>query len=236
MNRFSEDLDFLLMRPDPGFRWGGYLASIGRDFHEEGIRVEVQDRSGTEATVKKAFIKTDSIGQILTLELPFTRHHFKKLRIRLEVDSNPPAGSHFETRYIHFPTLAAITAQKLESGFAAKSHPILCRKYTKGRDWYDFLWYVSRRIVPDFGLMANALDRQGPWAGKRIPITPAWYVENLRKKINETDWNEARNDVVRFVVSREQKSVELWSADLFLHHADRLAEYLAAPRRNLEDE
>jgi predicted nucleotidyltransferase component of viral defense system len=226
LNRFSEDLDFLLMRPDSSFRWSGYFDSIRKDFSEEGIRIEVQDRSDTEAAVKKAFIKTDSIGQILTLELPFTRHQFKKLRIKLEIDSNPPAGSHFETRYIHFPTLAAVAAQTLESGFANKSHAILCRKYTKGRDWYDFLWYIIRRVVPDYNLIANALYQQGPWAGKKIPFTTAWYVETLRKKINETDWDEARQDVVRFVVSREQESIELWNAELFLYHVDRLAEYL----------
>lgn len=158
MNRFSEDLDFLLKEPNPDFKWEPYLERIRSDCRDEGINFEIRDRSSAETAVKKAFLKTDSIGQILTLELPFSRHAARKIRIKLEVDTNPPAGSVFETRYINFPLTAAITTQTLESGFATKSHALLCREYTKGRDWYDFLWYVSRKIVPDLALLGHALD------------------------------------------------------------------------------
>ena len=114
------------------------------------------------AAVRKAFVKTDSIGSVVTLGLPFERVSSKKIRIRLEIDINPPQGSSFETSYLSFPTTAPLTTQTLPSGFGTKTHALLCRRYVKGRDWYDFLWYVARRTVPDLALLGNALLQQGP--------------------------------------------------------------------------
>jgi hypothetical protein len=121
---------------------------------------------------------------------------------------------------------AAITTQDLASGFATKSHALLCRAYTKGRDWYDFIWYVSKRVAPELRLLGNALDQLGPWAGQGVQVTPGWYVEALRARIEQIDWDSARADVARFIPSREQDSLSLWKRDLFFFHLDRLAEYL----------
>ena len=225
-SRFSEDLDFLLKKPDPGFRWNPFLERIRRDCLADGICFDVLDKTRTDTVVQKAFLKTDSIGQILTLDLPFERDRRKKIRVKLEVDANPPAGSRFESRYITFPMTAAITTQDLGSGFATKSHALLCRGYTKGRDWYDFLWYVSKKVAPELQLLANALRQQGPWAGQTLEVTAAWYLEVMRARIEEIDWEAARSDVERFVPSREHESLALWKPDLFLYQLDRLAEYL----------
>jgi hypothetical protein len=221
-SRFSEDLDFLTKRPEPDFRWTSYLDRIRSDCMADNLQFEVQDKSSVESAVRKAFLKTDSIGQILILELPFQRHQTRKIRIKLEVDTRPPEGSSFETHYINFPMTAAITTQTLESGFALKSHALLCREYTKGRDWYDFLWYVSRKVVPDLHLLGNALDQQGPWKGTKIRVTADWYFETLRTRIGEVDWETARRDVARFIPSKEQEALALWDTDLFLYHLDRL--------------
>jgi predicted nucleotidyltransferase component of viral defense system len=229
MSRFSEDLDFLLKRPDPGFEWRPYVDRVLRDGQDEGLAFEVQDKAGVRQAVKKVFLKTDSVGQILTVELPFSRHAAKKIRIKLEIDTSPPAGSSFETRYITFPATAAITCQTLQSGFALKSHALLCRGYTKGRDWYDFLWYVSKRVSPQLDLVGRALAQVGPWAGQDVEVTPEWYLGAMRNRIGEIDWEKARLDVSRFVPAGEQESIALWSHDLFLYHLDRLAGYFAAP-------
>jgi predicted nucleotidyltransferase component of viral defense system len=224
--RFSEDLDFLLKQPDADFRWGSHLERIRSDGEAEGIDVEVQDKSSSGAAVQKAFVKADPMGGSSAPQLPFPRSRARRNRIKLEVDTNPPKGSRFETRYISFPVTAAITTQGLGSGFATKSHALLCRGYTKGRDWYDFLWYVSKRVVPDLPLLGNALDQVGPWAGQALQITPDWYVEALRTRITEIDWDAARQDVTRFIPANEQDSLSLWRAEFFLFHLDRLAEYL----------
>ncbi len=225
-NRFSEDLDFLLKQPAADFRWPPYLEKVREDCRAEGIHFEIQDKSKADAAVRKAFLKTDSIGQILTVDLPFERQSSKKLRIKLEIDSNPPAGSVFETRYITFPVTTPITTQSLDSSFSTKSHALLCREYVKGRDWYDFLWYVSKKATPELTLLGNALDQQGPWAGRKIRVTVDWYLEAMRRRIEEIDWETAKNDVARFVVGREQESIASWSRELFLDQLERLADEL----------
>lgn len=226
MNRFSEDLDFVLKEPDELFKWEPYLEKIRCDCEAEGIHFEVQDRSKMETAVRKVFLKTESIGQILNLELLYARRASKKIRIKLEVDTNPPPGAIFETRYITFPVTAAVTSMTLESGFGSKSHALLCREYTKGRDWYDFLWYASRNIIPNYTLLANALNQQVPWAGQMLEVTPEWYVNAMKNRIEEIDWQATKNDVARFIKSAEQESIELWSKELFMQQLERLSEKL----------
>jgi predicted nucleotidyltransferase component of viral defense system len=224
--RFSEDLDFMTKQPDPGFLWKPFLDQAREDCEQEGIQLEVVDRSDANSAVRKAFLKTDSIGKVLLLDLPFTRHQAKKLKVKLEIDTNPPAGSTFETRYITFPTTAPVTAQTLESGFGTKSHALLCRGYTKGRDWYDLIWYASRGIVPNLLLLENALHQQGPWAGQGISVTPDWYLDSMRQRIEEIDWAEARRDVQRFLPAAEQQGLSTWSRELFIQQLERLAQVL----------
>jgi len=224
MNRFSEDLDFVLKEASMSFEWQPYLQRIKEDCRAEGLEFEVTDREQLEKAVKKAFLKTDSIGQILNFELPYERRASRKIRIKLEVDTNAPAGALFETRYITFPVTAAITSMDLNSGFGSKSHALLCRHYIKGRDWYDFLWYASRGIVPNIVLLESALDQQGPWAGQKLRIDAKWYLDAMKRRIESVDWPAARADVERFLMSREQTSLELWTKELFLQQLEKLAE------------
>jgi predicted nucleotidyltransferase component of viral defense system len=226
MNRFSEDLDFLLKQPDPAFAWQKHLDRVTRDCDLEGLHFEVQDKSQAVGAVRKAFLKTDSIGKILTLELPFERYGAKKIRIKLEIDTNPPEGSSFETAYISFPATAPITTQSLGSGFGTKAHALLCRDYVKGRDWYDFVWYVARKTLPDLRLLSNALFQQGPWKGQRVDMTGPWFLAAMKKKIEAIDWSAAREDVRRFLPTGEQKGLESWNTEFFLYHLNRLADYL----------
>jgi predicted nucleotidyltransferase component of viral defense system len=222
MNRFSEDLDFVLKAPDASFNWEPFLARIRRDCADEGIRVDAQGRAAQETAVRKVFVKTDSIGQILSLELPFARNRPRTIRIKLEVDTNPPAGATLDTRFITFPVTAAVTCMDLVSGFGSKCHALLCRDYTKGRDWYDFIWYTSRRVTPNLELLSRALDQQGPWAGQQITVTGSWLMDALRVRIAAIDWPATADDVARFVMSREQAGLAVWSSALFLQQLETL--------------
>lgn len=93
IDRFSQDLDFLLKKPDSHFVWQPYLERVQRDCAQEGIDFEIQDKSAVAMAVRKAFLKTDSVGKVLTLGLPYGRHTQKKIRVKLEIDANPPEGS-----------------------------------------------------------------------------------------------------------------------------------------------
>ena len=227
INRFSQDLDFLLKKPDPHFVWQPYLARVQRDCAQEGIDLEIQDKSAVDKAIRKTFVKTDSIGKVMTLGLPYGRQAQRKIRVKLEIDANPPEGSRFETNYLSFPVTAPITVQSLASGFATKSHALLCRTYTKGRDWYDLVWYVGRRIEPNLELLANALLQQGPWKNEKQEITVAWLLNALRDKIGTIDWRIARSDVQRFLPTKEQEGLKVWSENFFLHQVARMEGYLA---------
>lgn len=224
ISRFSEDLDFLLKQPDPEFRWQPYLEAVRKDCAAEGIVFAVQDKEAANTAVRKAFLKTDSIGKILVMDLPFERLAARKLRMKLEIDINPPMGSAFTTRYITFPVTAALTTQTLESSFALKLHALLCRSYVKGRDWYDFVWYVAHGVRPDLGLLGNALAQQGPWSGQPASVSWPWLGANLRAVIGRIDWAIARQDVQRFLPLREQEALKLWDEAFFLHHLVKMEE------------
>ncbi len=225
MRRFSEDLDFLLKSPDTHFRWQKYLSLVQQDCEGEGLTFKSVNRDACDVTVRKAFLKTESVGSLLTFTLPFGRHRTRKVRVKLEVDTNPPAGSSVETAYLLFPRPEPMTVQTLGSGFALKLHALLCRTYVKGRDWYDFLWYVARKTLPDLPLLANALEQQGPWAGSAPNVTNAWLAEQMENKIATIDWAQARDDVQRFLPHAEQDALRNWDRAMFQYHTRQLFEF-----------
>jgi predicted nucleotidyltransferase component of viral defense system len=231
LDRFSEDLDFALLRPDASFCWTAHVERVVRDCAAEGLRFEVFDRSRIDTAVRKAFLKTDSLGALLRAELPYARHRARKVAIKLEVDVNPPAGSTHETAFISFPSASALTTQTLESSFASKLHALLCRSYVKGRDWYDFLWYVARGTRPNLRLLANAIDQVGPWVGHGPEVGAAWLIARLRERAAEIDWTRAREDVRRFLGPGQQAGLELWGAELFGFHLSKLEQVLAVACR-----
>ena len=102
----------------------------------------------------------------------------------------------------------------------------MCRAYTKGRDWYDLIWYVGRRTKPNFELLANALLQQGPYRNEKQEINVAWLLGTLRDKICTIDWRVARSDVQRFLPVREQEGLKVWNEDFFLYQVDRMESYL----------
>lgn len=228
LDRFSEDLDFVLKEKDQSFTWTGYLDSVAADLEAEGLGVEIVDRAKLDNPVKKAFLKTEAIGNQIAVDLPFERHPRKKVRIKLEIDTAPPAGSTFETAYLSFPVTSAITVQTLDSAFASKCHALLCRTYMKGRDWFDFQWYAERGVAPNFKLLQSAIEQVGPWAGQGARVTPDWYFENMERVIRQKDWSAGRKDVERFLPAKSRESVALWATDLFIFQLNKLKRRILA--------
>jgi hypothetical protein len=170
----------------------------------------------------RLFFKDNSIGNILLLDLPFERLRSRKIRIKLEIDTNPPAGSTFLTSFITFPVTMPVTTQILESGFALKLHALLCRPFIKGRDWYDFIWYSARDVRPDLVLLQNALQQYGPWQSRRIQVNLPWLRDQMSQVIAGIDWIAARNDVQRFLPTSEQEGLFAWGTDLFKQQLERV--------------
>ena len=140
----------------------------------------------------------------------------RKLRIKLEVDTNPPAGATCAMPVLDYPFPSAVRVFDLPSLFAGKIHALLCRDYLKGRDWYDFVWYTARRAPINHALLSAALDQQGPWAGSAPTTDNTWCIAELATAIERIDWSRARDDVRRFLKPVELPSLELWSAEFFL--------------------
>ncbi len=114
--RFSEDLDFLLKNPNPSFKWEPYVEAIITTCKQFGVHPEITDKSRVNNTVKKMFLKDDSIGKII--DLSFIHHPRKKLAIKFEIDTNPPLGSILDVKFLEFPLDYSLIAQDLSSSFA----------------------------------------------------------------------------------------------------------------------
>jgi predicted nucleotidyltransferase component of viral defense system len=226
LQRFSEDLDFVLEKPDKNFNWDKYIKTMREEFSAYGYTLEVTNKTKLDKTVRTAFLKADSEGGILVLK--DARTNRPKCQFKLEIDTNPPGGSEYELKYLDFPLPYSVQTQDLPSLFAGKSHALLCRDYTKGRDWYDFSWYVSRKVFINFSLLNKAIEQGGPWKDQNIPVTPDWFLQELKTKINSMDWDDAKKDVARFLRPRELASLDVWSKEFFISRADKLAAYLTS--------
>lgn len=222
LNRFSEDLDFMLKKPDARFMLDAYLKDMAVEFEAYGYKLEVTDRSMADNAVKKAFLKDDSIGKVLQLSHLKADRSARKIKIKIEVDTNPPAGSTFESKFLDFPFAFSVTLQDRPSLFAGKISALLCREYVKGRDWYDFIWYTSRKTPINFDFLAAALKQTGPWRDQAVVVDNTWCIEQLKQKIRSIEWNKAKADVRPFIDPRELDSLALWGREFFL---DRLENY-----------
>lgn len=218
--RFSEDLDFILQTPNASFSWERYLQPLVGVLEEFGLKSEVLDKSRMDKAVRMALLKDNSIGQQLNLSFAHGPAD-RKLQIKLEIDVDPPAGSGFAFSYLDFPDFEVVH-QGLPSNFALKIHALLCRRFLKGRDWFDFGWYIAQGVQPNLGLLQAALTQQGPWQVHELDLDAQWLQSALLEKIAAIDWRAAADDVRRFLDATQQQSLRLWSADFFVAKASRL--------------
>lgn len=218
--RFSEDLDFILQSPDASFHWEPYLHKMSQCFELFAIEPEITDRSRANQAIQKLFLKDNSIGKMLNLQ--FRHHSGKKLLIKLEIDINPPLHSGSEIKYLDFPMDYSIATQDLPSNFAGKCHALLCRPYIKGRDWFDFAWYITNEVPINFQFLSSAINQSGPWKESNIIVNRDWLLKQLSAKIQTLDWPKISQEVARFVNPEYHASLALWGVDFFLSKAQKL--------------
>jgi predicted nucleotidyltransferase component of viral defense system len=191
IGRFSEDLDFSAVdqavdRSD----LEAWAKAIGQRMTGAGIANTESQIGGTRAVRSVTLRWSD-----LLKEAGLSPLKDQKLRIKLEIDCNPPEGAQIERVTRAAPYLLAITTYDLPSLMAGKVHALLARPYTKGRDWYDLLWYCGNQIEPNLRLLKNAL----------VQIPSQWcqdaahWRESLQSKAEQTDWGAVREDVKPFL-------------------------------------
>jgi hypothetical protein len=190
--RFSEDLDFTLERDAEGFDFETLLERVERSLVREGYVVTV--KLNTRATVVKAMIGFPG----LLGEAGLSPHADQHLRIRLEVDTGPPAGAGLAVSTINRFGILRIQHHDMPSLFAGKVAAVLAREYTKGRDYYDLFWYLSRepKLEPNIELLRNALQQTAPELA--IRAAGDWR-GSLAGRFESTDWADARRDVAPFL-------------------------------------
>ena len=222
LNRFSEDIDFVLREATVDFQLKDHIKHLTDELAAYGYNIEITDRNKADTTVKKAFLKDDSLGKVIDLRHANQTGPMAKIRIKFEVDTNPPSGSGHELKYIDFPFVSSVAVQDRPSLFAGKIHALLCREYTKGRDWYDFIWYTGNRTGINYDFLTSAINQIGPWQGQAITVDKAWLLNELERTIALMNWKQAAEDVRHFVRVEEQPSLDLWSKELFLGQLDKL--------------
>jgi len=183
--RFSEDLDFMIAKPDPDFDWAPYLDKLLDCFKEYGLSSHAQQKGNLDTSIRKAILKDTSV--VNQLDLSFAgRHPKEKIKIKLEIDVNPPAQ-------------------------------------LKGRDWYDFAWYISKGVFPNLPHLQAALIQKGPWQDKQdLAVDKDWLKDTLSNKIENLDWDQAKTDVRPFLRPNEATALDLWGTSFFNAKLDKL--------------
>lgn len=132
------------------------------------------------------------------------------------MDEFPPQLSEKAETLLEFPVEHFVSHQNLESNFALKIHALHCRHYLKGRDWFDFSWYVGQRIFPNLPHLREALLQTGPWKGNNdLEVNIEWLARELYKKITTVDWETATVDVENFIYANTHNSLQLWNQQFF---------------------
>ncbi len=227
LDRFSEDLDFSLLKHNTDFTFEKYKDAIIRELEAFGFEVnfEVKQKS-KRSEIESAFIKTNTLNQLIVIEAPASItssfDNQKVLKIKLEVDTHPPLGFDTEMKYVFSPIQFAVKSFTPPSLFAGKMHAILCRKWksrVKGRDWYDFAWYVGN--YPELKLNhLEARMRQSGDYKEDTELTKNKFLEILESTIDNLDVEKAREEVEPFVDNKT--SLELWSKEFFKAAAEKI--------------
>lgn len=224
LDRFSEDLDFALEKPDGDFNINDYLPKVVESLKEYGINMEIQVKKQRTA-VQSAFLKTNTLEQMLYFNTSFDVGHIRKeerIKIKLEIDTNPPSGGTYEMKAGLLPSIYNVRIYDQESLFAGKLHSILCRFWddrVKGRDLYDFIFYVSRKTHINVAFLENAMKQSGH-LDKDEHLTVERVKELLKIKFNEIDYKLAIEDVMPFI--KRPDELRLWNKDLFTSVVDMI--------------
>lgn len=190
-NRFSEDLDFALENQSAGYDFRAILKAIQTEMEREGYRVEI--KLNDNKTVHSAFIRY--LG--LLYELGSSDQPGEVFAVKLEVDTNPPAGATTTTTLVRRYEMLQLHHYDRASLLSGKIHALLQRPFTKGRDVYDLFWYLSDSDwpLPNFAMLNNALNQTG-WSGENI--SPDNWKQTLRDKLLNLDWDRIVDDVRPF--------------------------------------
>ena len=210
LQRFSEDMDFSLLAHDDNFDFTKYFQPIIDLCAMVGREVEIKKKDkGAFGKVESAFLKDNTDVYDITFSTE------KSIKIKIEVDTCPPLNFATEQKLLLQPHSFMTRCYTLPNLFAGKMHALVYRSWknrVKGRDWYDFEWYIRNNVPLDFNHLA---ERCRQFNGEEI--TPELFKEKLLERLSTADIKQVKADVFPFL--RNPKEIEIWSNDYFVQLA-----------------
>lgn len=225
VKRFSEDLDFSLLEVNPDFQFKPFLDGMLSEFKALGIDVMVKEKAKSKQTaIDSAFLKAGTEWRELILKgiIPQEKIGMRPdIKIKLEVDTNPPPGFSTEEKLLLRPFSFYTKCFTAPDLFAGKMHALLFRKWKgriKGRDWFDMEWHVKSNIPLHLEHFVIRSIQSGDWHKERM--TRKEFAQLLTDKIDQVSIDDIREDIVRFIP--DDKPLEIWSRDYFRELAKRI--------------
>ncbi|MCK0124745.1 nucleotidyl transferase AbiEii/AbiGii toxin family protein [Gelidibacter sp. F2691] len=218
LDRYSEDLDFSLLKPDPNFSIEPYFIAVIDEFKALGLTVSIREKKKTRQTaIDSAFLKAETIWQEIVLEDIIKEtgvRSNKTLKIKIEVDRQPPLNFKTEEKLVLRPFSFYVKCFTQPSLFAGKMHALLFRKWlnrVKGRDWYDLEWYIKKGIPLDVNHFLTRAKDTKDWLDDSI--TNEQIIGLLDAKIKSVSFNNIKEDVVKFIPN--DAVLNIWSPEYF---------------------
>lgn len=218
LNRYSEDLDFSLLSCDADFSLDKYLDAILLEFEALGMQVTVKEKLKTnQNNIDSAFLKSETIWKELILEGITPQSGINQntqIKIKLEVDTQPPLGFETEERLLLKPFSFYVKCFTLSNLFAGKMHALLFRKWknnVKGRDWYDMEWYIKKGTELNLNHFLIRAQNSGDW--QNPTINEQEFKELLNAKIETVDIGKIKTDIIRFIP--DARVLDIWSPQYF---------------------
>lgn len=220
LDRFSEDLDFTLNQENAAFTFDPYLSLVKETASSYGIEltIEKKEKENTSA-VESAFAKLNTYETFLNLRIDSSKtsllHKDEIMKIKFEADKDPARGFNTESKWLVSPEFSSVRVLDLPSLFAGKIHAILCRNYKnniKGRDYYDFLFFISKEVSPNLNYLRNKLINTGKIKANDV-FTISTLKRMLHQRFSEVDFKEASKDASRFL--SKPKDLSFYSQELF---------------------
>ncbi len=227
LDRFSEDLDFSLRRVDPAFNFEKYIPGLELELQSYGLNLVISTKvKSRESSINSAFVKGETKELMLTFYpdevLAIQIGGGELVKVKFEVDIAPPPFAQFETKYKQLPIPYEVTLYDLPSLFAGKIHAVLCRswkKRVKGRDLYDFAFYIARKTPVNLKhLNARLVDSGFLQAHQQLTLDV--LKRTLIERFVSIDYRLAKEDVLNFI--KKPNQVEFWSESFFSSLTDEL--------------
>jgi predicted nucleotidyltransferase component of viral defense system len=225
--RFSEDLDFSLLKPNLQFDISPFQQAIRETLLAYGfdVRIEIK-KNNPNSAIASAFIKGNTLEHLINIQAPpaITQviHKEQLVKIKLEVDTDPPLLFTTEEILRLTPRAYSVKAFTLPSLFSGKLHAVLCRAWgnrLKGRDWYDLVWHISKSTKPDLTHLQARLKQSCKFLESKNIVFPEYLtldvvINLLEQRIACLDITKAKADVLPFI--RDSRELDLWSAQFFM--------------------